>query len=82
LDWLLASDLEAADGDSCDESSSKDDSTPLLVVIPGLTSDSSVAYVKHLVFSMASKVWNVVVSNHRGLGGISIKVSSLIIKIL
>jgi len=73
LDWLLASDLEAADGDSCDESSSKDDSTPLLVVIPGLTSDSSVAYVKHLVFSMASKVWNVVVSNHRGLGGISIK---------
>ncbi|KAG2627290.1 hypothetical protein PVAP13_3KG123701 [Panicum virgatum] len=72
LDWLLASDLEAADADSCDESSSKDDSTPLLVVIPGLTSDSSAAYVKHLVFSMASKGWNVVVSNHRGLGGISI----------
>ncbi|XP_039838205.1 embryogenesis-associated protein EMB8-like isoform X2 [Panicum virgatum] len=70
LDWLLASDLE--DADSCDESSSKDDSTPLLVVIPGLTSDSSAAYVKHLVFSMASKGWNVVVSNHRGLGGISI----------
>ncbi|RLM97814.1 embryogenesis-associated protein EMB8-like isoform X1 [Panicum miliaceum] len=72
LDWLLASDLEAADADSCDESISKDDSTPLLVVIPGLTSDSSAAYVKHLVFSMASKGWNVVVSNHRGLGGISI----------
>ncbi|PAN19369.1 hypothetical protein PAHAL_3G268900 [Panicum hallii] len=72
LDWLLASDLEAADADSCDESISKDDLTPLLVVIPGLTSDSSAAYVKHLVFSMASKGWNVVVSNHRGLGGISI----------
>ncbi|XP_034585323.1 embryogenesis-associated protein EMB8 isoform X2 [Setaria viridis] len=70
LDWLLASDLE--DVDSCDESISKDDSTPLLLVIPGLTSDSSAAYVKHLVFSMASKGWNVVVSNHRGLGGISI----------
>ncbi|CAL5095119.1 unnamed protein product [Urochloa decumbens] len=70
LDWLLASDLE--DVDSCDESISRDDSAPLLVVIPGLTSDSSAAYVKHLVFSMASKGWNVVVSNHRGLGGISI----------
>ncbi|CAL4893731.1 unnamed protein product [Urochloa decumbens] len=71
LDWLLASDLEAADVESCDESISRDDSAPLLVVIPGLTSDSSAAYVKHLVFSMASKGWNVVVSNHRGLGGIS-----------
>ncbi|KAF8779410.1 hypothetical protein HU200_002679 [Digitaria exilis] len=67
LDWLLASDLEGSD-----ESISKDDSTPLLVVIPGLSSDSSAAYVKHLVFSMARKGWNVVVSNHRGLGGISI----------
>ncbi|KAF8719666.1 hypothetical protein HU200_024410 [Digitaria exilis] len=67
LDWLLASDLEGSN-----ESISKDDSTPLLVVIPGLSSDSSAAYVKHLVFSMASKGWNVVVSNHRGLGGISI----------
>jgi predicted alpha/beta-fold hydrolase len=35
-------------------------------------------YVKHLVFSMAIKGWNVVVSNHRGLGGISITVSSTI----
>ncbi|KAJ1263064.1 hypothetical protein BS78_09G156000 [Paspalum vaginatum] len=72
LDWLLASDLEAGDVSVCDGSISKDDSTPLLVVIPGLTSDSSAAYVKHLVFSMAIKGWNVVVSNHRGLGGISI----------
>lgn len=39
-----------------------------------------VQYVKHLVFSMASKGWNVVVSNHRGLGGISITVSFLINK--
>ncbi|KAK3135484.1 hypothetical protein QOZ80_5BG0419530 [Eleusine coracana subsp. coracana] len=72
LDWLLASELEAEDDGSCDETISKDNSTPLLLVIPGLTSDSSAAYVKHLVFSMASKGWNVVVSNHRGLGGISI----------
>ncbi|KAL6616450.1 hypothetical protein ACP70R_038720 [Stipagrostis hirtigluma subsp. patula] len=67
LDWLLASDLEAADGFI-----SKDASTPLVVVVPGLTSDSAAAYVKHLVYSMASKGWNVVVSNHRGLGGVSI----------
>ncbi|KAL6619186.1 hypothetical protein ACP70R_034325 [Stipagrostis hirtigluma subsp. patula] len=63
---------DAEDVGSCDGTISKDDSTPLLVVIPGLTSDSSAAYVKHLVFSMAIKGWNVVVSNHRGLGGISI----------
>lgn len=32
-------------------------------------------YVKHLVDKMAKHGWNVVVSNHRGLGGISITVS-------
>uniref|UniRef100_A0A452Z6W6 Serine aminopeptidase S33 domain-containing protein n=1 Tax=Aegilops tauschii subsp. strangulata TaxID=200361 RepID=A0A452Z6W6_AEGTS len=72
LDWLLASDSEAADGSSCDGTISSDDSTPIVVVVPGLTSDSTAAYVKHLVFSMASNGWNVVVGNHRGLGGISI----------
>uniref|UniRef100_A0A453G0Z9 AB hydrolase-1 domain-containing protein n=1 Tax=Aegilops tauschii subsp. strangulata TaxID=200361 RepID=A0A453G0Z9_AEGTS len=55
-----------------DEIISKDSSTPLLVVVPGLTSDSDAAYAKHLVHSMARKGWNVVVSNHRGLGGVSI----------
>ncbi|XP_044973879.1 protein abhd-3.2-like [Hordeum vulgare subsp. vulgare] len=73
LDWLLAFDLEDADGII-----SKDSSTPLLVVVPGLTSDSDAAYAKHLVHSMARKGWNVVVSNHRGLGGVSITVTSLI----
>ncbi|KAI5006081.1 hypothetical protein ZWY2020_033324 [Hordeum vulgare] len=56
LDWLLAFDLEDADGII-----SKDSSTPLLVVVPGLTSDSDAAYAKHLVHSMARKGWNVVV---------------------
>ncbi|XP_051226410.1 embryogenesis-associated protein EMB8 isoform X2 [Lolium perenne] len=65
LDWFLASDLE-------DGVISQDASTPLVVVVPGLTSDSDSAYVKHLVHSMARKGWNVVVSNHRGLGGVSI----------
>ncbi|KAI4966524.1 hypothetical protein ZWY2020_040669 [Hordeum vulgare] len=70
LDWLLASDCEVVT--SCDGTISSDDSTPIVVVVPGLTSDSTVIYVKHLVFSMASNGWNVVVGNHRGLGGISI----------
>ncbi|XWS24848.1 hypothetical protein CRYUN_Cryun27aG0020100 [Craigia yunnanensis] len=51
---------------------SKDDTTPLVVVIPGLTSDSTSSYIKHLAFGMAKRGWNVVVSNHRGLGGVSI----------
>jgi uncharacterized protein len=69
LDWLPASDLELEDYDGF---ISKDSSTPLAVVVPGLTSDSSAAYLKHLAYSMASKGWNVVVTNHNGLGGVSI----------
>ncbi|CAM0955376.1 unnamed protein product [Alopecurus aequalis] len=72
LDWLLASDTEAAVDGSCNETISHDDSTPIVIVVPGLTSDSTATYVKHMVFAMASKGWNVVVGNHRGLGGISI----------
>ncbi|KAK6939786.1 Serine aminopeptidase, S33 [Dillenia turbinata] len=51
---------------------SKDDTTPIVVVIPGLTSDSASAYIKHLAFKIAKHGWHVVVSNHRGLGGVSI----------
>ncbi|KAM0863077.1 hypothetical protein ACQ4PT_044840 [Festuca glaucescens] len=72
LDWLLASDCEVPDDGSSDGTVPDDDSTPIVIVVPGLTSDSTAAYVKHLVFSMASEGWNVVVGNHRGLGGISI----------
>lgn len=35
--------VAAGDVGTCDGTISKDDSTPLLVVIPGLTSDSSAA---------------------------------------
>ncbi|XP_011092322.1 phospholipase ABHD3-like isoform X2 [Sesamum indicum] len=52
----------------------QDDKKPILIIIPGLTSDSNSAYVKHLAFSMAKHGWNVVVSNHRGLGGVSITI--------
>ncbi|XP_057780303.1 embryogenesis-associated protein EMB8-like isoform X2 [Salvia miltiorrhiza] len=50
----------------------KDGENPILIIVPGLTSASDSAYVKHLAFIMAKRGWNVVVSNHRGLGGVSI----------
>ncbi|XP_010256321.1 PREDICTED: embryogenesis-associated protein EMB8 [Nelumbo nucifera] len=71
LDWLMHSDVTRG-ASHMNTTISKDDKTPILVVIPGLTSDSASSYIKHLVFVMASHGWNVVVSNHRGLGGISI----------
>lgn len=51
---------------------SKSDTTPIMVVIPGLTSDSSSPYIKHLAFNTTKHGWNVVVSNHRGLGGVPV----------
>ncbi|KAI8532078.1 hypothetical protein RHMOL_Rhmol11G0185400 [Rhododendron molle] len=99
LDWLMSSNVPEASLQSKD-TITKDDKTPIVVVIPGLTSDSAHAvsflctfkfcnprfaiissgqsgqnvsqYVKHCAFKMAKCGWNVVVSNHRGLGGISI----------
>ncbi|CAI9266773.1 unnamed protein product [Lactuca saligna] len=71
LDWLKSSDVL---GDStCEENAAlRHDKTPILIVIPGLTSDSSSAYIKHLAYSTAERGWDVVVCNHRGLGGISV----------
>ncbi|MCO5610589.1 hypothetical protein L7F22_064828 [Adiantum nelumboides] len=46
--------------------------TRIVVVIPGLTSDSADAYVKHLAHSLAVSGWRVVIANHRGLGGVPI----------
>ncbi|EXB57388.1 hypothetical protein L484_016441 [Morus notabilis] len=71
LDWLTKYDV-ADGGFHMNNSISRDDTTPIMVVIPGLTSDSQSAYLKHLAFSTAKSGWNVVVSNHRGLGGVSI----------
>ncbi|XP_020599761.1 embryogenesis-associated protein EMB8 isoform X3 [Phalaenopsis equestris] len=71
LDWLLASDVAGGSLDN-DIIISKDESTPIVIVVPGLTSDSSSAYVKHIAYKMAKHGWNVVVENHRGLGGVSI----------
>lgn len=71
LDWLMNSDVSKASFQVTD-AITKDDRTPIVIVIPGLTSDSASAYIKHFAFKMANCGWNVVVSNHRGLGGISI----------
>ncbi|KAI4367417.1 hypothetical protein MLD38_023156 [Melastoma candidum] len=71
LDWLRNRDVGAVSA-VVDEAGVAEDRTPILIVIPGLTSDSSAPYIKHIVFKMASGGWNVVVSNHRGLGGISV----------
>ncbi|KAH9757954.1 AB hydrolase-1 domain-containing protein [Citrus sinensis] len=88
LDWLMGStgnytvidkvlailDNSAGPGDFFHANNfiSKDDTTPIAIVIPGLTSDSAASYIRHLVFNTAKRGWNVVVSNHRGLGGVSI----------
>ncbi|KAK8668295.1 hypothetical protein V6N13_105754 [Hibiscus sabdariffa] len=70
LDWLTYSDvLEGASGIIDGSAAYKGDKTPIVIVIPGLTSDSTAA---HVAFNMARQGWNVVVSNHRGLGGVSL----------
>ncbi|CAH9120506.1 unnamed protein product, partial [Cuscuta epithymum] len=76
LDWVLKSDVS---GNATDKNIAiyKDDTTPLVVVIPGLTSDSASPYLKHLAFNTAKCGWNVVVSNHRGLGGVSVTSDAL-----
>ncbi|XP_059313546.1 embryogenesis-associated protein EMB8-like isoform X1 [Lycium ferocissimum] len=71
LDWLRKIDVNKPSIEHFDGVQS-DDKSPIMVVIPGLTSDSDSAYIKHLAFKMANRGWNVVVSNHRGLGGVSI----------
>ncbi|XP_074557074.1 uncharacterized protein LOC141813073 [Curcuma longa] len=71
LDWLLASDV-AEGSDYMDKSITQDDTTLIVVVIPGLISDSVSPYLKHLTYSLAKQGQNMMVSNHHGLADISI----------
>ncbi|KAG8378385.1 hypothetical protein BUALT_Bualt08G0132000 [Buddleja alternifolia] len=71
LDWLMHSDVSGVAVQN-HHAIAKDDPTPIVVMIPGLTSDSASPYLKHLVYNTAKHGWNVVVSNHRGLGGVSV----------
>ncbi|WOG88288.1 hypothetical protein DCAR_0207523 [Daucus carota subsp. sativus] len=67
LDWAMNQDGMQVNGEI-----HTDDTEPVVVMVPGLTSDSDAAYVKHFAFKIVKRRWKVVVSNHRGLGGISI----------
>ncbi|KAL5854426.1 hypothetical protein ACOSQ4_004228 [Xanthoceras sorbifolium] len=71
LDWLAYSDVMEG-VTHVNDTTLNCDKTPIVVVIPGLTSDSSAAYIKHLAFKIVRQGWRVVVCNHRGLGGISL----------
>ncbi|KAL2477617.1 alpha/beta-hydrolase superfamily protein [Forsythia ovata] len=71
LDWLMNVDVKIP-GTQLNDAAQNNGKDPIMIVVPGLTSDSDSSYVKHLVFKMAKSGWNVVVSNHRGLGGVSI----------
>ncbi|XWS55309.1 hypothetical protein CRYUN_Cryun10bG0164000 [Craigia yunnanensis] len=73
LDWLTYYDVLEGTSRMIDSSTAlKGDKTPIVIVIPGLTSDSASAYLKHLAFNLARQGWNIVVTNHRGLGGVSL----------
>lgn len=69
LDWLMHTDVMKP---AVRENDAVDSKVPIMIVIPGLTSNSDSQYVRHLTFNMAKRGWNVVVSNHRGLGGVSL----------
>ncbi|XP_057424315.1 embryogenesis-associated protein EMB8 [Lotus japonicus] len=71
LDWLTSSDVSGG-AFHMDDVVSKEECTPVVMIIPGLTSDSASPYLKHLAYHTAKRGWKVVVSNHRGLGGVSI----------
>ncbi|GMH00311.1 hypothetical protein Nepgr_002150 [Nepenthes gracilis] len=71
LDWLFSSDVLGG-GYYMNNDILEHCQTPIMVVIPGLTSDSNSSYIKHLAYNTAKHGWDVVVSNHRGLGGVSV----------
>nr|GEX67149.1 embryogenesis-associated protein EMB8-like [Tanacetum cinerariifolium] len=68
LDWLMNSDVVETSFQVKGTSTAAD--IPLLILIPGLTSDQNSPYIKEIAYKMAKHGWNVVVSNHRGLGGV------------
>eukprot|EP00850_Spirogloea_muscicola_P003263 SM000013S26432 [mRNA] locus=s13:381294:386850:- [translate_table: standard] len=48
------------------------DRTPVVVLVPGLTSDSQSGYILQTVKGLLQLGWQVLVTNHRGLGGVSL----------
>ncbi|KAF1002092.1 hypothetical protein AG4045_029004 [Apium graveolens] len=74
LDWLMSSDVIPSENEN--DLTWEKDTTPIVVIIPGLTSDSDASYIRHLVHSTAMRRWNVVVCNHRGMAGVPFTVSA------
>ncbi|KAL2612401.1 hypothetical protein R1flu_024093 [Riccia fluitans] len=72
LDWVHPSSVIDNGNGGDTRHSAASDETPTVVIVPGLTSDSSNHYVKHMVRGLSDKGWRVLVINHRGLGGVSI----------
>ncbi|KAL3821092.1 hypothetical protein ACJIZ3_006997 [Penstemon smallii] len=71
LDWVINADVKKP-AIQVNDAVQHADRNSILLIIPGLTSASDSSYIKHLAFKMAKDGWNVVVSNHRGLGGVAI----------
>ncbi|CAI9304380.1 unnamed protein product [Lactuca saligna] len=68
LDWLMNSDVIETSAQVNGTNTVAD--IPLVILIPGLTSDSASPYMKEIAYKMAKHGWNIVVCNHRGLGGV------------
>ncbi|KAL6515219.1 hypothetical protein OROHE_018851 [Orobanche hederae] len=71
LDWVINAEVNEPVV-HVNEALGCDGRNPIIIIIPGLASASDSAYVKHLAYKMAKSGCNVVVSNHRGLGGVPI----------
>ncbi|KAE8709267.1 ATP phosphoribosyltransferase 1 [Hibiscus syriacus] len=72
LDWPTYSDVAEGSSRVIDDSAAiKRDKTPIVIVIPVLKKFGCGQYAKHLAFNLARSSWNVV-SNNRGLGGVSL----------
>ncbi|KAL3833244.1 hypothetical protein ACJIZ3_024412 [Penstemon smallii] len=71
LDWVINADVKKP-AIQVNDAVQHEDRNSILLIIPGLTSASDSSYIKHLAFKMAKHGWNVVVRNHRGLGGVAI----------
>ncbi|KAL3843673.1 hypothetical protein ACJIZ3_001076 [Penstemon smallii] len=72
LDWVINADVKKPAIQMNNAVQDAADRNPILLIIPGLSSASDSSYIKHLAFKIAKHGWNVVVSNHRGIGGVAI----------
>lgn len=63
LDW-------AHPGEDQDGVKAGQATTPIVFLVPGLTSDSRSRYILHAVEAIVKRGWRALVVNHRGLGGV------------